>query len=595
MISSSHIRNFCIIAHIDHGKSTLCDRLLELTQQITKGQSVERILDSNPISRERGITIKLAPVTMNHIYKNDKYQFNMIDTPGHVDFHYEVSRSLAACEGAILVVDASQGVQAQTLSYWQKAIDQGLDLIPVINKIDLPTAQTEKVKVSLHKHFGFDSQNIICISAKTGEGVDQLLDRVVTDINSPKGQNNQSLQALVFDSFYHSFKGVVAYLRVKAGQITSQDLNQLKFVASGADFKGLEIGIFQPDLTRVSALRVGEVGYLATGLKDIAQARVGDTLTSAINSAPAVPGYKTPQPVVFLNFFPADLEQFELLRDGLSKLKLNDASLSFKPVFSEALGKGFRCGFLGLLHSEIIQERLENEFDLNLVATHPSVLHQIEKNGKRENVYTASDMPAGRIEVWEPYVRATIFTPEKYLGSIFKLCNNKRGTFVTLEHFGLQAKIVYDLPLSEIIVDFFDLLKAVSSGFASFDYEITGFKKLKAARLDILIHKQAIGALSQIVPRDKAYLIGSNLIRRLKEVVPRQMFEFSVQAAIGGKIIAKETIRAYRKNVTAKLYGGDQTRKDKLLKKQAKGKKRMRQIGKVVLPQEAFLAVLKRN
>ncbi len=592
MISPDSIRNFCIIAHIDHGKSTLCDRFLELTGQIKRGQSVERVLDSNPISKERGITIKLAPVSMSYNYKHKHYLLNMIDTPGHVDFHYEVSRSLAACEGAILVVDATQGIQAQTLAYWQRAREQGLKIVGAVNKIDLPTAQTKTVLSSMLKHFAMGQEDICLISAKSGEGVEKLLEKVLEKIPSPEKADALELQALVFDSFYHPYKGVVVYLRVKQGSLKNK-LDKLKFLMSKAVFKGIEIGKFEPQLKKVDDLGEGEVGYLATGLKDIKLAQVGDTLTANKEEAMALPGYKKPKPMVYLNFFPVDVKQFELLRDALDKLKLNDASLIFSQVYSEALGKGFRCGFLGLLHAEIIQERIEREYNLNLVATQPSVVYKLED--QKSEIYSAAELSPGKNTVYEPITRATIFTPTEYIGNVFKLCEEKRGQFLNMEHFALQVKLEYMLPLSEIIVDFFDKLKSVTSGYASFDYRLSEYRLLKAVRLDVLIHHQQLPALSQIVTEDKAYKIGREMVGSLKRVTPRQMFEFSIQAAIAGKIIASEKIKAFRKDVTAKLYGGDQTRKDKLLKKQAKGKKRLKKIGKVELPQEAFMAVLKRG
>jgi GTP-binding protein LepA len=594
MTGQEYIRNFCIIAHIDHGKSTLGDRLLEQGGNIQPGQAIEQILDANPISRERGITIKLAPVTMNYQWHGQNYQLNMIDTPGHVDFSYEVSRSLAACEGAVLVVDATQGIQAQTLSYWQKATSQGLTIIPVINKIDLPTAQVDQVRTSLVEQFGFKPDEILTISAKNGQGITALIEQLICRIPAPIGSTLAPLQALIFDSLYHSFKGVVVYLRLKQGRLDRQLLGSLRLIGSNTNFKGLELGIFKPQLAEKDSLQAGEVGYLATGLKDISKAKVGDTLTGSLNPSIPLPGYHPPQPVVFLNFFPTELDSFEILREGLERLKLNDASLEYVPIFSDALGKGFRCGFLGLLHSEIIQERLEREFGASLVATQPSVAYRLPIATGNQILHSASEAPPGKITVLEPYIRATIFTPDQFLGKVFKLSENKRGQFVDMEHFGLQVKLTYDMPLAEIIVDFFDQLKAVTSGFASFDYSFLEYRSLAAVRLDILIHGRLLSALSQIVPTEQAYLIGRNLVSRLKAVIPRQMFEFSIQAAIGGKVVAKETLKAFRKDVTAKLYGGDRTRKDKLLKKQAKGKKRMKRIGRVELPQEAFLAVLKR-
>jgi len=591
----NNIRNFCIIAHIDHGKSTLADRLLEKTGTVSKRQMKERVLDVNPISRERGITIKLAPVHMSYKLKAKSYQLNLIDTPGHVDFSYEVSRSLAACQGAILLVDAASGIQAQTMTVYQQAKKQGLKLIPVVNKIDAANAEPENAAADMIKVFSFKDDEIIFASGKTGEGVDEVLKAIVKRIPSPSGKKNAPLRALVFDSHYDTHQGVIANICVVDGNLQKND--QLILMASGAKFEASSLGIFTPQMQEKEMLSTGEVGFVATGLKSVHEVRVGETITQVTSHQSPVtslPGYKEPKPVVFLGLYPVESENYEDLKDALEKLHLNDAAFSYQAEFSAALGKGFRCGFSGLLHAEVTQERLEREFDLDLIASTPNVTYQYEINDRRYFIQTASQLPDQIDKIFEPWVALEIFTPEKYLGKIMELISSHRGVFQNREYLSGQTRLIYEMPLSELIAGFFDNLKSVSSGYASLDYEPIGFRQVDAIRLDILIHHQKIDALSQIVVRDKAYEVGRRLTQRLKKVIPRQMFEVAIQSAIGGKIIARETIKAFRKDVTAKLYGGDQTRKDKLLKKQKKGKKRMKQLGRVQLPQEAFTAVLKK-
>jgi len=599
MNSLDSIRNFCIIAHIDHGKSTLADRLLEKTGTISKRKMKERVLDVNPISRERGITIKLAPVRMSYKLKAESYQLNLIDTPGHVDFSYEVSRSLAACQGAILLVDATSGIQAQTMTVYIQAKKQGLKMIPVVNKIDALNAEPEETAADIIKVFGFKDDEIVFASGKIGEGVDEILQAIVERIPPPSGRIEAPLRALVFDSHYNTHQGVIANICVVDGSL--QENNQLILMASGAKFEASFLGIFTPQMQEKKMLSTGEVGFVATGLKSVHQVKVGDTITEGLRfkvqglSIDPLPGYKEPKPVVFLGLYPVESEDYEDLKDALEKLHLNDTAFSYQPEFSAALGKGFRCGFSGLLHAEVTQERLEREFDLDLIASTPNVTYQYEINGKRHFIQTASQLPNQTDKIFEPWVALEIFTPEKYLGKIMELINSHRGVFQNREYLSGQARLTYEMPLSELIAGFFDNLKSVSSGYASLDYEPIGFRQVYAIRLDILIHHQKVDALSQIVVRDKAYEAGRRLTQRLKKVIPRQMFEVAIQAAIGGKIIARETIKAFRKDVTAKLYGGDQTRKDKLLKKQKKGKKRMKQLGRIQLPQEAFTAVLRRD
>lgn len=590
-MDSTYIRNFSIIAHIDHGKTTLTDQLLRITGTISEREMTERVMDSNPIEKERGITIKLAPVRL--LYKG--HQLNLIDTPGHVDFGYEVSRSLAACEGALLVVDATQGIQAQTIANYEKAKSLGLTILPVINKIDLPAADPDRIALDLMSEFGFDERLIVKVSAKSGLYVDALLNAVLSHIPSPSGKAEDPLQTLVFTSLYHPHKGVIAYVRVVSGTLTREKLQSM---GTHVEFLPIEVGIFTPDMTPVDQLQAGEVGYIASGLKDVKLLRVGDTITSVTRSATqALPGYKEPQPMVFMEFYPTEGDAYQLLTDAMHKLALHDAALQFQSTYSHALGNGLRVGFLGILHATIVQERLEREFDLDLIATSPSVRYRIQlKRGDTIEIHTPMEYPdPGEIDtVYEPVVLTQIFTPKEYLGAVMRLCDEHRAVLDGIEETGTRVKATYLLPLAELIVNFHDELKSVTSGFASLEYELFDYQPVDAVKLDVLVHHEKVEALSQIIVRSQADQIGRKLVKKLKEVIPRQNFEIAIQAAVGGKILAREDISAYRKDVTAKLYGGDQTRKDKLLKKQAKGKKRMKEFGRVSLPQEAFLAVLER-
>ncbi len=588
----NNIRNFSIIAHIDHGKTTLTDRFLHLTGAISQRDLRERIMDSNPIEQERGITIKLAPVRMDY----EGYILNLIDTPGHVDFGYEVSRSLAACEGVLLVIDATQGIQAQTLANYEKAHKLGLNVIPVLNKIDLPSADVDQAVLECMETFGVSEDDIYAVSAKTGQNVETLFDALINKIESPQGDPNKPLRALVFTSVFDQHKGVVAYVRVVDGVLTQDRLNLL---STGADFTPTEIGIFSPKMTPLDKLSAGEVGYISTGLKDVSLIKVGDTLTTYEDreKVTPLPGYKEPTPMVYMQFYPIEGKDFVLLQDAVGKLALHDSSLVSTGVHSPALGNGLRIGFLGLLHAEIVQERLSREFGLDLIVTTPTVTYKITTTaGEEFEVYSPVEMPDPSLikQIKEPMTKATIFTPEEYVGSVMKLCRDHRGNLIEVENRGVRAKMTYDLPLSEIIVSFHDKLKSITSGFASLEYEVNDFKPVDAVKIDILVHGENVEALSQIVVREQAEQIGRVVVKKLKEVLPRQMFEVPVQAALGGKILARETLKAYRKDVTAKLYGGDVTRRQKLLKKQAKGKKKMKQIGKVEINQEAFLAVLER-
>ena len=597
MISASHIRNFSIIAHIDHGKTTLTDRLLRHTETVTAREFEERMMDSNPIEKERGITIKLAPVRMQYKANNGElYELNLIDTPGHVDFGYEVSRSLAACEGALLVVDATQGIQAQTLSNYEKARALGLKVIPVINKIDLPAADPDRVMLDLMEAFQIPEDEILKVSAKTGIGVPDLFEAVVKHIPSPTGKDAEPLRVLVFTSLYHPHKGVIAYVRVVSGVLKKE---QLALIATDTQFMPTEIGVFQPQMSPVTELRAGEVGYVATGLKEVGGVRVGDTITQSLERSRVqqLPGYKEPQPMVYMDFYPVDGDDYVLLTDAMGKLALHDAALQYQATHSNALGNGLRVGFLGILHAEIVQERLEREFDLDLIATSPTVPYEIVlSTGEVIMVHNPAELPdPGTIRQYrEPVTLTTIYTPKDYLGSVMTLCDEHRASLQELQDIGTRVRVIYLLPLSELIVNFHDQLKSVSSGFASLEYELYGYEPVDAVKLDVLIHHEPVEALAQIVVRDRVEGIGRRLVKRLKEVIPKQQFEIALQATIGGKVVARETISAYRKDVTAKLYGGDQTRKDKLLKKQKKGKKRMKEFGRVSLPQEAFLAVLER-
>lgn len=593
------IRNFCIIAHIDHGKSTLADRMIEMTDTVALRDMEAQLLDNMDIERERGITIKSSAVRMFYTHTDGKrYMFNLIDTPGHVDFNYEVSRSLAACEGAVLVVDATQGIEAQTLANVYLALDNSLEIVPVINKIDLPSADVEHTKKEIEDVIGLPAENAPCISAKTGLNVEQVLAAVVDIVPPPNGDINKPLKALIFDSVYDNYKGALSYVRVVDGVVKPS--MKICYMATGNEFEVTEVGIFSPTLMPIDALEAGEVGYISASIKNVRETKVGDTITDA--NAPAdepLPGYKQANPMVFCGIYPADGADYENLRDALDKLVLNDASLSYEPETSMALGFGFRCGFLGLLHMEIIQERLEREFDLDLVTTAPSVIYKVVKtNGDEVMIDNPTNLPPVTEIAYmeEPMVRATIMSPSEYVGTIMELCQDKRGVFEDMKYIEEgRVNIFYELPLNEIIYDFFDQLKSRSRGYASFDYELKEYAKSDLVKLDFLLNGDMCDALSTIVHKDKAYAKGRAVAEKLQEVIPRQQFEIPIQAAIGGKIIARETVRAVRKDVLAKCYGGDITRKKKLLEKQKEGKKRMRQIGTVSLPSEAFMSVLKIN
>ena len=593
------IRNFCIIAHIDHGKSTLADRMMELTDTVAVRDMEEQMLDTMEIERERGITIKATAVRMFYTHTDGKkYMLNLIDTPGHVDFTYEVSRSLAACEGAVLVVDATQGIEAQTLANVYLALDNDLEIVPVINKIDLPSAQPEFVIKEIEDVIGLPAEEAPRISAKNGINIDQVLQQVVDNIPAPGGDPEAPLQALIFDSIYDNYKGALSYVRVKNGTIKPG--MRIRYMATGREFDVTEVGVFTPGLLPADSLTTGEVGYISASIKSVAETKVGDTITDANNPAKeSLPGYKQANPMVFCGIYPADGADYENLRDALDKLKLNDASLSYEPETSMALGFGFRCGFLGLLHMEIIQERLEREFDLDLVTTSPSVIYKVKlTDGGEMLLDNPSNMPnVAEIEYMEePVVEAHIMTPSEYVGTIMELCQDKRGVFKDMTYIEEdRVNIKYELPLNEIIYDFFDQLKSRSRGYASFDYELKEYVKSDLVKLDFLLNGDICDALSTIVHRDKAYAKGRAVAEKLQEVIPRQQFEIPIQAAIGGKIIARETVRAVRKDVLAKCYGGDISRKKKLLEKQKEGKKRMRQIGTVSLPSDAFMSVLRIN
>ena len=599
MGKKSNIRNFCIIAHIDHGKSTLADRLMERTGQVSERDMEAQLLDSMDIERERGITIKLTPVRMFYKAKNgEEYEFNLIDTPGHVDFTYEVSRSLAACEGAILIVDASQGVEAQTLANVYLALENNLEILPVINKIDLPSARPDEVKTEIEEVIGLDASAAPLVSAKEGIGIDDVLEAIVSAFPPPQGDENAPLKALIFDSYYDNYKGVILFVRIKDGCVRAGD--KIKTFRSEKLYEVVETGVFSPNLQPKNGLFAGEVGYIAASIKSIQDVAVGDTVMNADNPAPEpLPGYKKVQSVVFCGIYPLDGSKFNDLKDAILKLQLNDASLIFEPDSSVALGFGFRCGFLGLLHMEIMQERIEREFGLEIITTAPSVSYKVIKtDGEEIFVDNPSHLPpVSEIEhMEEPIVKADIYSPPDYLGQIMDLCREKRGTFLGMTYLDKsRVQLEYNLPLNEIIFDFFDQIKSRTRGYASFDYELIGYERSKLVKLDIMLNGEVCDALSMIVHEDSAYTRGRTLCENLKEALPRQLFEVPVQAVIGGKIIARETVKAVRKDVLAKCYGGDITRKKKLLEKQKEGKKRMRSIGSVEVPSEVFMQILKTN
>ena len=593
-MKQENIRNFSIIAHIDHGKSTLADRILEITGAISEREKQDQLLDSMDIERERGITIKLNAVSLTYTYHGEIYYLNLIDTPGHVDFSYEVSRSLAACEGAILVVDAAQGIEAQTLANLYLALDNNLTIIPVINKIDLPNANPEKVKHELMETFGFEENEIIFTSAKNGVGIQELVETIIDKVPAPKGKQTSSLQALIFDSCFDAYRGIITSIRVVNGSVKVGDTIQMN--ATGAIYDVVELGIHTPKEIKKNELTAGEVGYLCASIKSIKDVKVGDTIVLAGQNTPSLPGYQPMKPMVFCGIYPIESNQFPELREALEKLKLNDASLEFTPETSQALGFGFRCGFLGLLHMEIIEERIEREFNIELIATSPSVVYDVELT---DHTHIMIDSPVklpdkGRIlDIKEPYIRTNIFVPSEYIGPIMELCQNKRGNYVAIEYLDqTRVNIHYEIPLSEIVYDFFDKLKSTTKGYASFDYDLIGYKSSNLVKMDILLNGDIVDALSTIVHKDFAYQRGKAVVENLKKLIPRQQFEVPIQASIGSKVIARETIKAVRKNVLAKCYGGDVSRKRKLLEKQKEGKKRMKRIGSVEIPQEAFLSVL---
>lgn len=596
-MDKAHIRNFSIIAHIDHGKSTIADRILELTHAVDKRDMKSQALDTMDLERERGITIKLNAVSLNYNYNGEDYLLNLIDTPGHVDFTYEVSRSLAACEGAILVIDATQGIEAQTIANLYLALDNNLEIIPIINKIDLPNAEPERVIKEIEDTLGFKKEDIILCSAKEGIGIKELLDRVVEKVPSPKDEyTDDKLRALIFDSYFDPYKGVVLSIRVVNGQIKIGDT--IKMMKTGALYEVVSLGINTPKEVEKDALSSGEVGYLTASIKSISDVRVGDTITLKDKPAKeALSGYKEIKPFVYCGLYPIDSKKYEDLKEALEKLKLNDASLEYTPEVSKALGFGFRCGFLGLLHMDITRERIEREFKIDLIATSPSVIYEVEKtDGEVILIDSPSKMPEKvKIkQITEPYIKAQIFAPSIYIGPIMELCQNKRGTYIGLEYIDkTRVNIIYELPLSEIVYDFFNKLKSATKGYASFDYEVIGNKPSDLVKMDILLNGEAIDALSLIVHKDFAYQRGKIITENLKKIIPRQMFEVPVQAAIGSKVIARETVKAMRKDVLAKCYGGDVSRKRKLLEKQKEGKKKMKTIGSVELPSDAFLSILK--
>lgn len=593
----SKIRNFSIIAHIDHGKSTLADRILEKTNALTQREMKAQLLDSMDLERERGITIKLNAVQLNYKAKDgEEYILHLIDTPGHVDFTYEVSRSLAACEGAILVVDAAQGIEAQTLANVYLALDNNLEILPVINKIDLPSADPERVRQEVEDVIGLDASEAVLASAKAGIGIEEILEQIVEKVPAPTGDSEEPLQCMIFDSLYDPYRGVIAYIRVVNGTVKVGD--KVRMMATGKEFEVTEVGVFTPKTTQRDELTVGDVGFLAASIKNVGDTRVGDTITHAKRpAAEPLPGYRKLNPMVFCGLYPIDSARYNDLRDALEKLELNDSALEFEPETSQALGFGFRCGFLGLLHMKIIQERIEREFKIDLITTAPSVIYKVFlTNGEDMIVDNPSNMPDPQTidRVEEPFVKAAIMVPNDYVGAVMEICQGKRGTFIDMQYLDeTRVTLTYEIPLSEIVYDFFDQLKSNTKGYASFDYELIGYKPSKLVKMDILLNSEQVDALSFIVHRDSAYDRGKVIVEKLKELIPRQQFEVPIQATIGNKVVARSTIKAMRKNVLAKCYGGDISRKRKLLDKQKEGKKRMKSVGSVEVPQEAFMAVLK--
>ena len=591
-----HIRNFCIIAHIDHGKSTLADRLLEYTQTVSGKDLQAQVLDNMDLERERGITIKSHAIQMEYIYKDEKYTLNLIDTPGHVDFSYEVSRSIAACEGALLIVDAAQGIQAQTISNLYMALENDLEIIPILNKIDLPNAMPEEVEDQIVELLGCPRESIIRASGKTGEGVYDILNAVVEQVPAPKGDAEAPLQALIFDSVFNQFRGIIAYFKIVNGTIRKGD--SVKFVATEKEYEADEVGILKLDMSPRAELKCGDVGYIISGIKTSKEVKVGDTITHVKRSCDsAIDGFEEVKPMVFAGLYPIDSEDFENLRASLEKLQLNDASLTFQPESSVALGFGFRCGFLGLLHMEIVQERLDREFNMDVITTVPNVSYKVyDKHGECKEVHNPAGLPEPTLidHIDEPFIRASVITSTTYIGPIMTLCLGKRGLLIRQDYIsGDRVEIIYDLPLGEIVIDFYDKLKSISKGYASFDYHMHDYRPSKLVKLDILLNGESVDALSTLTHADNAVTFGRRMCEKLKELIPRQQFDVAIQAAIGAKIIARETIKAVRKDVTAKCYGGDISRKRKLLEKQKEGKKRMKQVGNVEVPQKAFLAVLK--
>lgn len=592
----NRIRNFCIIAHIDHGKSTLADRLLQITNTVSERDMHDQVLDNMELEQERGITIKSHAIQMDYDYKGEKYKLNLIDTPGHVDFSYEVSRSIAACEGALLIIDATQGIQAQTISNLYLALENDLEIIPVMNKMDMDSAMPEIVSEQIVDLIGCDHDDIIEASGKTGMGVELILERIIERVPQPKGDIEAPLQALIFDSVFNTFRGVIAYFKIVNGSIRKGDL--VKFVATKKEYFADEVGVLRLGLEPRDVVGAGDVGYIISGIKTAKEVKVGDTITHVKRPCDmAIDGFEEVKPMVFAGVYPIDADDYEDLRNAMDKLQLNDASLTFEPESSAALGFGFRCGFLGLLHMEIIQERLDREFDMNVITTVPNVSYKIQlTDGEMINVYNPSGMPASTLvdTIEEPYIRANIITTADYIGSIMTLCLDKRGTLVSQSYLTAErAELIFDMPLGEIVFDFYDKLKSISRGYASFDYHMHGYKPAKLVRLDILLNGEMVDALSTLIHFDNAYSFGRRMCEKLRELIPRQQFDVAIQAAIGAKIIARETVKALRKDVTSKCYGGDITRKRKLLEKQKKGKKRMKQVGNVEVPQKAFLAVLK--